>query len=143
MEKESKNDSTFEITDAVIVTEVVMHFSLMAATFPCLRKFLQAFDMHMGATTHMNTELHTANNSNTSGSYALKALGPSSRGAKSSVDHECNLQTAAAVSDDLRNSGPCSYSRGMSQTLRRFADMERRSIESDGSRRAMIWRTQK
>ncbi|KAF7595509.1 hypothetical protein BBP40_005845 [Aspergillus hancockii] len=139
---ENHNDSTFEITDTVIVTEVVMHFSLIAATFPCLRKFLQAFDMNMGATTHMNTELDIPNNTSSGGSCTLEPLEPSSRRA-TSLDHKCNTLTLATISSDLMTSSSCTEGRGTFQTHRPFTDIERRSIESENSERAMISRTQK
>ncbi|KAK8142618.1 hypothetical protein G3M48_008510 [Beauveria asiatica] len=46
----------FTLADTTIVTQVVMHFSIMAATFPCFRQFLQAFNNDFGATTKMGTE---------------------------------------------------------------------------------------
>ncbi|KAM3542647.1 hypothetical protein ARSEF1564_004479 [Beauveria bassiana] len=45
----------FTLADTTIVTQVVMHFSIMAATFPCFRQFLQAFNNDFGATTKMGT----------------------------------------------------------------------------------------
>ncbi|KAM3508352.1 hypothetical protein MY11210_006751 [Beauveria gryllotalpidicola] len=46
----------FTLADTTIVTQVVMHFSIMAATFPCFRQFLQAFNNDFGATTKMGTD---------------------------------------------------------------------------------------
>ncbi|OAA51581.1 hypothetical protein NOR_00174 [Metarhizium rileyi] len=65
-------DATFDSTDVVITTQVVMHFSIMAATFPCFRQFLQAFDSGLGATTKIATERGTGSRSQSS--YAMQTL---------------------------------------------------------------------
>jgi hypothetical protein len=44
-------DSTFNTTKVVIATQVTMHYTVMAATFPCMRAFLQAFNSGLGGTT--------------------------------------------------------------------------------------------
>jgi hypothetical protein len=48
-------DSTFNITNVVIATQVTMHYTIMAATFPCMRAFLQVFNSGLGATTGLTT----------------------------------------------------------------------------------------
>jgi hypothetical protein len=48
-------DSTFDATNVVIATQVTMHYTIMAATFPCMRAFLQAFNSGLGATTGLTT----------------------------------------------------------------------------------------
>jgi hypothetical protein len=48
-------DSTFNTTNVVIATQVTMHYTIMAATFPCMRAFLQAFNSGLGATTGLTT----------------------------------------------------------------------------------------
>jgi hypothetical protein len=48
-------DATFNATNVVIATQVTMHYTAMAATFPCMRAFLQAFNIGMGATTGLTT----------------------------------------------------------------------------------------
>ncbi|KAJ2973386.1 hypothetical protein NQ176_g6639 [Zarea fungicola] len=52
------NDATvlFTVSKLTIATQAVMHFSIMAATFPCFRQFLQAFNNNFGATTKMGTD---------------------------------------------------------------------------------------
>ena len=40
----SGSDITFTSANAAIVTQVVLHFSIMADTFPCMKPFLVAFD---------------------------------------------------------------------------------------------------
>lgn len=46
----------FTVSKLTIATQAVMHFSIMAATFPCFRQFLQAFNNNFGATTKMGTD---------------------------------------------------------------------------------------
>jgi len=48
-------DSTFNATKVVIATQATMHYTVMAATFPCMRAFLQAFNSGLGATTGLTT----------------------------------------------------------------------------------------
>src|SRR5205823_4802840 len=48
-------NATFTSTGMVIATQVAMHYTVMAATFPCMRAFLQAFNSGLGATTGMTT----------------------------------------------------------------------------------------
>jgi hypothetical protein len=50
------SDATFMSTDVVIVTQATMHYTVMAATFPCMRAFLQAFNSGLGATTGLSTD---------------------------------------------------------------------------------------
>jgi hypothetical protein len=49
------SDATFTTTGVVVATQVTMHYTVMAATFPCMRAFLQAFNSGMGATTGLTT----------------------------------------------------------------------------------------
>jgi hypothetical protein len=48
-------DGTFNVTNVVIATQVTMHYTIMAATFPCMRAFLQVFNSGLGATTGLTT----------------------------------------------------------------------------------------
>lgn len=48
------HDATLGFTNSIIATQIVMHFSIMAATFPCFRQFLKAFDSGLGATANMD-----------------------------------------------------------------------------------------
>lgn len=118
-------DATFDPTNTVIATQVVMHFSIMAATFPCFRQFLQAFDSGLGATTKIATELGSGSRSQ--GSYVLQSLASArdgSRAAKSRArlrpDSTAEITTAVAAGS--------SGQRGA----------ENMSIESVGSDKA-IW----
>ncbi|KAM3506892.1 hypothetical protein MY10362_002079 [Beauveria mimosiformis] len=52
----SSSSVMFTLAGTTIVTQVVMHFSIIAATFPCFRQFLQAFNNDFGATTKMGAE---------------------------------------------------------------------------------------
>jgi hypothetical protein len=49
------SDATFTSTGVVIATQVALHYTVMAATFPCMRAFLQAFNSGLGATTGLTT----------------------------------------------------------------------------------------
>ncbi|KAA8651272.1 hypothetical protein EYZ11_006782 [Aspergillus tanneri] len=124
-------DRTFTLTNSTVLTEVVMHFSLMAATFPCLRKFLQAFDLHMGATTNLTSEgEYTGSNTYTrsgGASYALKSMDRS------------HSQSRSRASIDRRQSVP---SGTMGNTTMISTVGRRRSAESDGSQRVMIRKTE-
>ncbi|OAA69825.1 hypothetical protein ISF_03095 [Cordyceps fumosorosea ARSEF 2679] len=68
----------FALADPTVVTQVVMHFSVMAATFPCFRQFLQAFNNDFGATTKMGTDDERSGDRSqgvrSSNSYAMSAL---------------------------------------------------------------------
>ncbi|KAB8211015.1 hypothetical protein BDV34DRAFT_185978 [Aspergillus parasiticus] len=111
-----RNDRIFAITNTVILTEITMHFSLMAATFPCLREFLQAFDTNLGATTHMTTEPEDTDKSGSKGSYALRSLERPSQGAGSSFEQwprhsrrpgrRYQPHTVTTISADMEDSGP-------------------------------------
>ncbi|BAE65451.1 unnamed protein product [Aspergillus oryzae RIB40] len=138
---------TFTITDTVVVTEVAMHFSLMSATFPCLRKFLQVFDLNMGATTHMDCEPGGTyySRSRSAGSYALQSMERGSRvgneelpGAKSRFNSRGQCQTVTTVSGGLSDG----VNTQKSHQNRALDDAEMRSIDSDGSQHAIIRRTQ-
>ncbi|OCL07476.1 hypothetical protein AOQ84DRAFT_408927, partial [Glonium stellatum] len=47
-------DLTYDSVNLTIVTQVVMHFSLMACTIPCMKQFLRAFDTDLGHTININ-----------------------------------------------------------------------------------------
>ncbi|KAK2592023.1 hypothetical protein QQS21_010294 [Conoideocrella luteorostrata] len=69
-------EATFAPTETIVATQVVLHFSIMAATFPCFRQFLQVFDSGLGATTKIRSE--TDSGSTTLDSHALQSF-PSAR----------------------------------------------------------------
>ncbi len=95
----------FTLTNTTIVTQVVMHFSIMAATFPCFRQFLQAFNNDFGATTKMTggTDDRSGDRSqgqHSNNSYAMSVLrSRADRGADGSsaqttrlMDHESDTE---------------------------------------------------
>lgn len=126
----SKTDDTYDLANSTLITEVVMHFSLIAATFPCLRKFLQAFDMHMGATTNLN---HDGGSRSTD--YGLKSLsrsgGSSHPGIYRAMPPDASMGNVTVVT--TIGAGPQSP----------FTPAERRSEESVGSQQVMIRKTQR
>lgn len=130
----SRTDHTFTLTNSTLITEVVMHFSLIAATFPCLRKFLQAFDMHMGATTNLTSAGDT-----TSSSIALKSL-------ERSPNPNNEIYRAMPQAPGMGNVTVICSATPRSQDSRERLEVtpvERRSEESDGSQRVMIRKTQR
>ncbi|EGX93900.1 hypothetical protein CCM_02170 [Cordyceps militaris CM01] len=75
----------FILADTTIVTQVVMHFSVIAATFPCFRQFLHAFSNDFGATTKMGTDEDRSvdrshGQRSNSNSYAMSVLREHYRG---------------------------------------------------------------
>ena len=49
----SASDPTFEGVSLVITTQVLLHYTLMTATFPCLKPFLAAFDKELWPASHL------------------------------------------------------------------------------------------
>lgn len=49
------DDPQFYLTNAVIATQVVLHYTTMAASFAYLKPFLRVFDSKMGATIEVDT----------------------------------------------------------------------------------------
>lgn len=49
------SDATFNGVNSAIVTQVILHFSIMAATFPCMKPFLVAFEKGLGEGSIMNS----------------------------------------------------------------------------------------
>lgn len=124
--RDSKNttDATFDSTEIAILTQIVMHFSIMAATFPCFRQFLQAFDSGLGATTKIGAK--PGSGSRKDSSYVLQSLNSArdgSRGKRSlgGLRPDSTAQIATAVGGRLSD-----------------RDADNMSIESLGSDQA-IW----
>ncbi|KAE8318235.1 hypothetical protein BDV41DRAFT_523739 [Aspergillus transmontanensis] len=147
-----RNDRIFAITNTVVLTEITMHFSLMGATFPCLRKFLQAFDTNLGATTHM-TEPEDTDKSGSKGGYALRSLERPSQGAGSSFEQwprhgrrpgrRYQPHTVTTISAGMEDSGPRIEGTDRGNRERTINnDIESGSVESDDSQLAIIRRTQ-
>ncbi|PNY23636.1 Uncharacterized protein TCAP_06423, partial [Tolypocladium capitatum] len=119
-------------TNAAIATQAVMHFSVMAATFPCFRQFLKAFDSGLCATTKIGTE--DSYGSKGASDYVLQSL---------STAHEDDHGGSKTPQEKLRPDSTAQITtkvKGQSQ-INPTGD-ESKSIESDGSDRAIIRRTQ-
>lgn len=50
-------DPTYNGVYIIIATQVVLHYSLMAATFPCLKPFLAAFDKELLDTSKLQSPM--------------------------------------------------------------------------------------
>ncbi|KNG84806.1 hypothetical protein ANOM_006709 [Aspergillus nomiae NRRL 13137] len=147
-----RSDRTFALTNTVVLTEITMHFSLMAATFPCLRKFLQAFDTHLGATTHMTTDLDDTDNTGSKGSYVLRSLEHPSQGTGSSFEQwprhsrrpgrKYQPHTVTTISAGSDSNPQAHGADGGKKEHMGNQDIESGSVESDDSQFAMIRRTQ-
>lgn len=128
------SDMTFDTTNATVSTQVVIHLSIMAATFPCFRQFLQAFDSGLGATTKIPTELGSGSQSHSG--YALQSLvgtceegrSINKRRQPAKLRPDATAEIISKATADRRDPSP-------SQT--------QRSTDSFGSDKAIIWKTQK
>ncbi|UNI13773.1 hypothetical protein JDV02_000483 [Purpureocillium takamizusanense] len=165
------SDITFDWTETTLTTQVVMHFSLMAATFPCFRQFLQAFDSGFGATTKMETQTG-GSGSRTNNSYALQSLGSKKGGGEETATGAnggrggggggvgsgsgrpmggqggaalgCNTSASSSNSRAMARLRPDRTAEIVTQATADGPDRagdEDRSIESVGSDKAIIWRT--
>ncbi|KAJ4144376.1 hypothetical protein LMH87_003260 [Akanthomyces muscarius] len=136
----------FTLADTTIVTQVVMHFSIMAATFPCFRQFLQAFNNDFGATTKMvkgaeddrsgdrsQGGRHSSSNNN---SYAMSVLRSRADGGSAQTTRLRDHESDTEVEDVLLPLAP--YRDGVLTP----AD-DGRSLQSMASDRAMIKNKQK
>ena len=47
------SDPTYQGVNLVITTQIVLHYTLMAATFPCMKPFLAAFDKELWHASHL------------------------------------------------------------------------------------------
>ena len=138
-------DATYNSVDLIIVTLVVLHYSLMAATFPCLKPFLAAFDKELMHTSKLTSplggvsysrsrrtqdkgyELHSVEKklghlSRTDADFGLHDLDRAAGTSRTNVE-----RVAAAVGGPLRRERP---------------NMDDRSTESDGSDVMIIRKTQ-
>jgi hypothetical protein len=91
-------DATLMSTDVVIATQVTLHYTVMAATFPCMRAFLQAFNSGLGATTGLTTAAVYDSNAYSQGSKSGSKSGSSKANtayALESVDREAEITRAA------------------------------------------------
>lgn len=136
----------FTLAETTIVTQVVMHFSIMAATFPCFRQFLQAFNNDFGATTKMvkgadddcsgDRSQGGRQSGSNNNSYAMSVLRSRADGGSAQTTRLRDREFDAEFEDVLLPMA--SYRDGLLTP----AD-DGRSLQSMGSDRAMIKTKQK
>jgi hypothetical protein len=136
-------DPLFAATSSAIATQIVVHLSVMAATFPCLRQFLQAFDSGLGATTKISTELGSGSRSQQSHSgYILQ-----SRGQVAGTDDGRSVRRNQGCVSPAARLRPDPTAVIVTQAIADPTAGEpsesRRSTDSFGSDKAIIWKTQK
>lgn len=90
------SDATFMSTDVVIATQVTMHYTVMAATFPCMRAFLQAFNSGLGATTGLTTA-------------AVYDSNPYAKGSTNGTDKDNTAYALESVNRDVENTRSASF----------------------------------
>jgi hypothetical protein len=90
------SDATFTSTDVVIATQVTMHYTVMAATFPCMRSFLQAFNSGLGATTGLTTA-------------AVYDSNPYAKGSTNGTDKDNTAYALESVNRDVENTRSASF----------------------------------
>lgn len=138
------SDVTYNSVNLIIVTLVVLHYSLMAATFPCLKPFLAAFDKELLDTSKLQSPMM-------GGSYS-RSRRTQDRGYElHSVDKK--LSRLSRTDPDFRLHD-IHHAAGTSQTnvertavaagphRRERQHMDERSTESDGSDVMIIRKTQ-
>lgn len=121
-------DAAFDTTNAVVSTQVAVHFSVMAATFPCLRQFLQALDSSLGATTRIRPPARPR--------HALGLQPLTAAAAAEALQRPPAARLRPDATGDI-------VSRATAAPPGPPADDARRSADSFGSAKAMIWRTQR
>lgn len=114
--------------NSIITTQIVMHFSLMAATIPCMRPFLRAFDSGLGYSVRVQA--------NTDGELSSKYVEDSSY-----VLQSVNSRNKESLSAGLRPD------RAMTTTIaEHFPPQQGKdaaaSIDSNDSHRMIIRKTQ-
>lgn len=90
-------DYTFGMVNAIIATQFVLHYTVMAASFGYLKPFLSAFDSNLGATVKLGTVAASQylSGSQTKGnSYMMKTM--------SRTDKTNESRTPTAVADEPR-----------------------------------------
>jgi hypothetical protein len=150
-----KADAAFTSTDVVIATQVTLHYTVMAATFPCMRAFLQAFNSGLGATTGLTTATVYDSNAYTKGSshgsgkvntaYALESVGRDventrtarmTRSASFRPDHgHSNTTTVTAAADQHQ------IERDRQLQGRQNRSTSQGSLDSDESKQPIIKKT--
>lgn len=120
---------TIDGVSSIIATQVVMHFSIMAATIPCMRPFLRAFDSGMGYSTTMEVPTGSTLNSKQAEdtSYVLRSMDADIRKPRHAMLRADNVENTTSI-------------RGYPCAMHTAA----RSIDSDGdeSNKMIIRKTQ-
>ncbi len=130
-------DSTFDSTNVIIATQVAMHYSLWAATLPCMRAFLKTFDSGLGATTGLETGIGSNYAKGSKSGYGLRSK--DSGYALKSVDSATSAKkTRTAATASFRPDQAST----VTTTITAAPNGSRKSIESDSSKKAIITRTQ-
>jgi len=113
--------------NGIIATQVVMHFSIMAATIPCMRPFLRAFDSGMGYSTTMEVPNGSTLNSKyvEDSSYVLRSIDTDIRKPHNAMLRPDNVESTTSA-------------KGYPQVTHTVAG----SIESDESNKMIIRKTQ-
>jgi hypothetical protein len=72
---DDSSDPFFSGANITIATQALLHYSLWAASFPCMRAFLRAFDTGLGVTTGMSTHQGSNyQNDSKSASFAMRSF---------------------------------------------------------------------
>lgn len=95
-----KADYMFGMVNAIIATQCVLHYTVMAASFSYLKPFLSAFDSNFGATVNLDTvagSQYAPGSRNKGKSYMMKSMSRSDK-----VD-ELRTPRAADIDETRRN----------------------------------------
>lgn len=135
-------DATYSSVNLIIVTMVVLHYSLMAATFPCLKPFLAAFDKELMHTSKLTSPLGGASYSR---SRRTQDRGYELHSVEKRLGHLSRTDADLGLYDIDRAAG---RSRTNVERVaaavggRERPNMDDRSTESDGSDVMIIRKTQ-
>ncbi|MCJ1426396.1 hypothetical protein MMC29_004299 [Sticta canariensis] len=134
-------DETYNSVLIIIATQVVLHYSLMAATFPCLKPFLAAFDKELLDTSKLQSPM--------GGSYLRSRRTQDKSYELHSVDKHLSHLSRADANFRLHN---IDLAGGISRTnvqglvtpaaATHRLNTDARSTESDGSDVMIIRKTQ-
>lgn len=145
-------EATFNATNVVIATQVTMHYTVMAATFPCMRAFLQAFNSGLGATTGLTMAAAYDSNAYAKGSknktdksnvaYALESIdrdGDNTRAARSASFRPDNSNTTTTTITSAGDQQLSERERHLQGRQNRGTSQE--SLDSDESEQPIIKKT--
>lgn len=140
-------DLTYDSVNPAILTQVVMHFSLMACTIPCMKQFLRAFDTDLGHTININQKsVHSFTGSGKSrsqshgGSYLLHSIDKSGEASTPTRSADHQLSRGA---EEIRLRPEKVLSRANVSRANEDEVQEEHSFYSEGSERAIIRKTQR